>query len=44
MALGEQLRIHPDLTLEEVRGEIVGFDPDFIEREIDGLRRAGLPE
>ncbi len=47
-ALAEQLRIEPDLTLEKIKREWVFFNPDFnsdvFEREIDGLRNAGLPE
>jgi len=47
-AVAEMLRIDPDLTLEKVKGEDLrvnpNFDPDFIERQIDGLRKAGLPE
>ena len=44
----EELRIDPGLTLEKVKRENLrinpNFDPDFTERQIDGLRKAGLPE
>ncbi len=45
-ALAEVLRIDPDRTLEKVKRTItdLGFDPDVIEHQIDGLRKAGLPE
>jgi tetratricopeptide (TPR) repeat protein len=47
-AVAQALRIDPELTLEKVKGENArvnpDFDPDFTERQIDGLRKAGLPE
>jgi TolB-like protein/Tfp pilus assembly protein PilF len=45
-AVAEALRIDPDLTLEKVKRQRLDFGlaSDFIEREIDALRKAGLPE
>jgi NAD(P)H-dependent flavin oxidoreductase YrpB (nitropropane dioxygenase family) len=47
-ALAEEFRIEPDITLERVKRQNANFnpdiDPDFNKREIDGLRKAGLPE
>ncbi len=45
-ALAELLRIDPDLTLEQRKQRFadLGFDPDVIEHQNDGLRKAGLPE
>ncbi len=43
-ALEEELRLEPDLTLEKVRGQLRTSDPDFLERWLDGLRKAGLKE
>ena len=46
--MAEALRIDPDLTLEKVKRRNANLnpdaDPDFTERQIDGLRKAGLPE
>jgi len=43
-ALEEELRLEPDLSLEKVRGQLRTSDPDFLERWLDGLRKAGLKE
>jgi adenylate cyclase len=43
-ALEEQLRIEPDLTLDKVRRQNPGVDPEFLEPFLDGLRKAGLEE
>jgi adenylate cyclase len=43
-ALEEELRLEPDLTLEKVRSQNPTTDPDFLERWLDGLRKAGLKE
>jgi TolB-like protein/Tfp pilus assembly protein PilF len=43
-ALAEELRLEPDLTLEKVRSQNPTTDPDFLERWLDGLRKAGLKE
>jgi ribosome modulation factor len=42
--VAEQLRIQPDLTLGKVEEQNAYADPDYRERWLDGLRRAGLPE
>jgi adenylate cyclase len=43
-ALAEELRLLPALTVEDVRRVNTVTDPDFLERWLDGLRKAGLPE
>jgi adenylate cyclase len=43
-ALEEELRLEPDLTLEKVRSQNRTTDPDFLERWLDGLRKAGLKD
>jgi hypothetical protein len=47
-AVAEELRIDPELTLAKVEREIASvnpnFNPDFRDRYLDGLRKAGLPE
>jgi adenylate cyclase len=43
-ALREELRLDPGLTIANVRRENPTTDPDFLERWLDGLRKAGLPE
>jgi TolB-like protein/class 3 adenylate cyclase len=43
-ALEEELRLDPGLTLAAVRSENPTSDPDFLERWLAGLRKAGLPE
>ncbi len=45
-AQAEVLRIDPGLTLEKFKLQLadLDFDPDVIERRLDGLRKAGLPE
>jgi tetratricopeptide (TPR) repeat protein len=43
-AVAEELRVRPELTLEKVREENRNTAPNFLERWLDGLRKAGLPE
>jgi adenylate cyclase len=45
-ALEEERRREPDLSLAKVRreNETLGTDPEFLERWLDGLRKAGLEE
>ncbi len=43
-ALEEELRLEPDLTLSKVRHQNPSTDPDYLERWLDGLRKAGLKE
>jgi tetratricopeptide (TPR) repeat protein len=43
-ALEEALRLEPDLSIAKVRSQNPTTDPDFLERWLDGLRKAGLPE
>jgi tetratricopeptide (TPR) repeat protein len=43
-AVAEELRIDPDLTLGRVRDQNRSSDPDFRDRFLDGLRKAGLKE
>jgi tetratricopeptide (TPR) repeat protein len=44
MALQESLRLLPDETVSRTRARAPWADPDYLERYIDGLRKAGLPE
>jgi len=43
-ALGEELRLEPDLSLQKVRRQSGISESDFLERWLDGLRKAGLQE
>ena len=43
-ALEEELRMEPDLTLSKVRQQNLSTTPDFLERWLEGLRKAGLKE
>jgi adenylate cyclase len=43
-ALAEELRLDPNLTLAAVHSENPTSDPDFLQRWLEGLRMAGLPE
>jgi adenylate cyclase len=43
-AVQQQLRLVPSLTIAVVRSHNAATDPDFLERWLDGLRKAGLPE
>jgi tetratricopeptide (TPR) repeat protein len=43
-ALKEELRLEPDITIQRILLEMPWADPDFLERYLDGLRKAGLPE
>jgi adenylate cyclase len=43
-ALVEAIRLEPDVSIAKVRTEFTVDDPDFIERWLDGLRKAGLKE
>ncbi len=43
-ALQEYLRLEPDFSLARVRVFSGTFEPSFIERLVDGLRKAGLKE
>ena len=44
-ALAEVLRVEPDLTLGKLRDRFSPTtDPDPLERFLDALRKAGLPE
>jgi adenylate cyclase len=38
------LRLQPQASLASVRSRMPNLDPELVERTIDGLRRAGLPE
>ena len=44
MALRENVRLAPDDSVSRVKEELPYADPDFVERYIGGLRKAGLPE
>jgi tetratricopeptide (TPR) repeat protein len=43
-ALQKRLRVQPNLSLASMKRVLVGADPDFVERYLDGLRKAGLKE
>ena len=43
-AAAEVLRLQPGYSLAVTRAALGGADPDFLERYLDGLRKAGLPE
>ena len=44
-AAGENLlRLNPEFTLANLGRFISGADPEFRDRYLDGLRKAGLPE
>jgi adenylate cyclase len=43
-ALAEALRLQPDVSLAPFKQALSSADPDFTERLLDGLRKAGLPE
>jgi adenylate cyclase len=43
-AAAELLRINPGFTIEREKRFLVYKDPKDLERDIDGLRKAGLPE
>jgi len=43
-ALGEELRLEPDLSLQKVRRQAMSSESDFRARWTDGLRKAGLQE
>jgi hypothetical protein len=44
MALQEDLRLNPTESVSFIRGQVPYADPDWLERYLDGLRKAGLPE
>ena len=37
-------RVKPDLSLSVIRRLIPHFHPDYLDRRLDALRKAGLPE
>jgi adenylate cyclase len=43
-AAEEELRLDPDLTIAKVRSQNTSTPSNFLERWLDGLRKAGLPE
>jgi adenylate cyclase len=43
-ALAEALRVQPSTTVADVKRNLLAATPDFVERYLDGLRKAGLPE
>ena len=43
-AVEQQLRIDPELSLAKVRSQNRATNSDFLERWLEGLRKAGLPE
>jgi hypothetical protein len=43
-AAAEVLRINPGFTIESYKRLAVHKDPKDVERRLDGLRKAGLPE
>jgi TolB-like protein len=43
-ALAELLRVAPQLTIAQTRAGLPITDPEVLERYLEGLRRAGLPE
>jgi adenylate cyclase len=43
-AFEELLRLQPEFSLDVPRAALAAADPDFLERYIDGLRKAGMPE
>jgi tetratricopeptide (TPR) repeat protein len=43
-AVAEQLRLEPEMTVSRIREQSMGVRPDFRERWLNALRRAGLPE
>jgi hypothetical protein len=38
------LRLQPDFSWEEWKPAYASADPDYVERYLDGLRKAGLKE
>jgi hypothetical protein len=38
------LRLQPEYSLANTRANFAAADPEFLERYIEGLRKAGLPE
>ena len=42
-AWAEALRVSPDFSIERRRRVLPFRDPDFFERQVEGLRKAGLP-
>jgi TolB-like protein/Tfp pilus assembly protein PilF len=44
MALQEDLRLNPSESVSFIKQQVPYADPDFSERYLDGLRKAGLPE
>jgi adenylate cyclase len=40
----EVLRINPGFTIQSYKRIVVHKDPKDVERRIDGMRKAGLPE
>jgi hypothetical protein len=43
-ALAESSRLQPEFSLTALRRNLSSAHPTFVERFIDGLRKAGLPE
>jgi tetratricopeptide (TPR) repeat protein len=43
-ALGKLLTLLPDLTIRQLRESLPFKDPDALERYLDGLRKAGVPD
>ena len=43
-ALQEYLRLAPGETVSRVKSQVPYTEPDFMERYIDGLRKAGMKE
>jgi adenylate cyclase len=43
-ALREDLRLNPHESVSHIKAQIPVADPDFLERWLDGLRKAGLKE
>ena len=43
-AIAELKRVAPDITIETTRSQVPWQDPADMERYLDGLRKAGLPE
>ncbi len=44
VAIAEARRVKPDLSLSVIRRLLPHFHPEYLERLIDVLRKAGLPE
>jgi len=43
-AAQEVLRVYPEFSVSHVATEFAAADPAFLERFLDGLRKAGVPE